>query len=164
MAFAGYGTTAKLIGHVTAVLASYPEQRELLVTDRSLVPGAIEEILRWAGIIMMTPRRTTREVEVHGVTIPAGTDVLMMYSTANRDPQRWENPTSLDITRSPQQHYALGFGIHHCLGQSLARLEAQTFLNQMLDRLPQWQIDGEVDYGNNFFIRGPLAVNVKAGT
>jgi cytochrome P450 len=162
MAFAGYGTTAKLIGHITQVLAAYPEQRELIRNDRSLVPGAVEEILRWAGIIMCTPRRTTQEVDVHGVTIPAHADLLMMYSTANRDPERWENATELDVTRKPQQHYSLGFGLHHCLGQSLARLEAQTFLNQMLDAVPEWDVPDEVDYGTNFFIRGPLVVNVKA--
>ncbi|HET6509961.1 MAG TPA: cytochrome P450 [Baekduia sp.] len=162
LVFAGYETTSKLLAHSVLMLARHPEQRALLERERDRIPAAVEEVLRHCGITMMTPRRAREDVEVHGVTIPAGATVGLMFSTANRDPARWEQPARFDVTRAPKQHYAFGFGLHHCLGQSLARLEADIFLNELLDRLPEWDVPEDIDFGTNFFIRGPKAVPVSA--
>jgi cytochrome P450 len=85
-----------------------------------------------------------------------------LIAAANRDPSRWDDPHTFDIRRPARQHLGFGFGMHVCLGLNLARLEAQIWLDRLLDRLPDWTLAGPVDYGRNFMIRGPLAVPVAS--
>jgi cytochrome P450 len=161
LVFAGNETTAKLMAHALVTLANRADQRRLLVGDRSLVPQAIEEIHRWQTITQFIDRDVRHaDVEIRGVAIPKGSVVTPMQGAANRDPERWDHPADFDIARAPRQHLGFGFGMHSCIGLNLARLEAQVWLDRLVDRLPDFQLAGEVDYGSNFQLRGPLAVHV----
>jgi cytochrome P450 len=161
LVFAGNETTAKLMAHALVTLAAHPDQRRLLVNDRSLVPQAVEEIHRWQTITQFIDRDVREtDVELRGVTIGRGSVVTPMQGAANRDPDRWDAPSTFDITRPPRQHLGFGFGMHSCLGLNLARLEAQVWLDRLVDQLPDFELAEEVDYGSNFQLRGPLAVHV----
>jgi cytochrome P450 family 142 subfamily A polypeptide 1 len=109
---------------------------EALLADRSLLPAAIEEMLRWVTPIKNMARTATRDVELRGTQIEAGQKVLLLYPSANRDEDQFPDPFRFDIRRTPNEHVAFGFGTHFCLGNSLARLELQVMFEQLLDRLP----------------------------
>jgi cytochrome P450 family 142 subfamily A polypeptide 1 len=109
---------------------------ETLRRDRSLVPTAVEEMLRWVSPIKNMARTATRDVELAGQTIPAGEKVLLLYPSANRDEAAFENPNEFDIRRTPNEHVAFGFGAHFCLGAPLARLELRVIVEELLERLP----------------------------
>jgi cytochrome P450 len=157
LVFAGNETTAKLMSQILIALALYPEQRELLRSDRSLIPAAIEEIHRWHTIVHRARRIVSGdEAEVAGFVLPKGADVTGLQGIANRDPERWDDPDQLDITRPTKQHLGFGFGVHSCLGLNLARLEAQIWLDRLLDELPEWKIAGPISWGTNWVLRGPL--------
>jgi cytochrome P450 len=161
LVFAGNETTAKLMAHTLVALAQHPDQRRLVAADRSLVPNAIEEVLRWETITQFIDRDLHDEgAEIGGVTIPPNAVVTPLQGAANRDPDRWDRPGDFDITRESRQHLGFGFGMHSCIGLNLARLEAQVWLNRLLDELPDYELDGEIDYGGNFQLRGPEAVRI----
>jgi cytochrome P450 len=163
LVFAGNETTAKLMAHTLVTLATHPDQRRLLANDRSLVPQAIEEVHRWQTITQFIDRDVHQsDVEIRGIAIPRGSVVTPMQGAANRDPERWDGPADFNITRPPRQHLGFGFGMHSCIGLNLARLEAQIWLDRLLDELPEYQLAQEVDYGSNFQLRGPLAVHLAA--
>jgi cytochrome P450 family 142 subfamily A polypeptide 1 len=107
-----------------------------LLEDRSLVPGAVEEMLRWVTPIKNMCRTATRDVELAGHQVREGDELLLLYASANRDETVFADPETFDIRRSPNDHVAFGFGAHFCLGNSLARLEIKVMLEQLLDRLP----------------------------
>ena len=109
---------------------------EALLSDRSLLPGAIEEMLRWVSPVRNMARTATEDVELHGKTIRAGQKVLLLYPSANRDEAEFPDPMRFDIRRTPNNHLAFGFGPHFCLGSSLARLELTAIFEGLLDRLP----------------------------
>jgi cytochrome P450 len=138
---AGNETTTRLIGWAGKVLADHPDQRRELVADRALIPGAIEELLRYESPGPQVGRYLPGDVEVHGQTIPAGSAMLFVVSAANRDDRRWEHPDRFDIHREVGQHLAFGYGIHYCLGAALARLEGRIALDELLDRFPEWEVD-----------------------
>jgi cytochrome P450 len=120
---------------------THPEQFEQLRSDRDLVPGAVEEFLRYDSPVMVTiPAKTRAPVQVGEVTIPAGDVVVPVLSTANRDPHRFASPAELDLTRTNSPHTAFGHGIHHCLGAPLARLEARVAIGHLLDRFPKLRL------------------------
>ena len=131
---AGNETTTHLISNLLNLLADRPELWSQLREDRSLVDTVIEESLRHESPIQRIPRRTTREVEVSGVTIPAGASVTIYYGAANRDPAAFQNPDEFRLDRDLRNHVAFGTGIHYCLGAPLARAEARITLNTFLDR------------------------------
>jgi cytochrome P450 len=163
--FGGNETTAKLMGNVLVALSEHPEQRRMLVADRSLVPQAIEETHRWMTVVQLSPRHAwTDESEVGGVLIPRGAGVMLIQAAANRDPDRWANPAQFDITREQKQHFGFGFGMHNCLGQALARIEMEEWLGQLLDGLPDFQINGELEYGTNLMTLSPLAIPIGLGS
>ncbi len=138
---AGHDTTTSLIGNGTAALLLHPEQRDALVADPALVPHAIEEILRWdAPVPHSTFRYTTQDVTLGGTVIPAFAQVIISLAAANRDPARYDNPETLDITRADTSHLAFGHGIHHCLGARLARLEGQIAITTLHGRFPTMQL------------------------
>ncbi|MFF4317813.1 cytochrome P450 [Streptomyces sp. NPDC001568] len=134
---AGYITTVNLIGGGISTLLAHPDQFELLRSDPSLLPGAIEEFLRYDGPVSPGIARFAREdVEIAGVTVPRGATVLIGSALADRDPARFPDPERLDITRQDNAHLAFGHGIHYCLGAPLARLEGQIAIGTVLRRLP----------------------------
>jgi len=143
VAGAGNETTTRLIGWAGSVLAEHPDQRRELVEDRSLVPNAIEELLRFESPGPQIGRYVPEDAEVHGETVPAGSALLFLISAANRDDRRYDDPDCFDIHREVGQHLAFGYGIHFCLGAALARLEGRIALDELLDRFPEWDVDLE---------------------
>jgi cytochrome P450 len=138
---AGHDTTTSLIGNGTVALLLHPEQRDKLVADPALVPRAIEEILRWdAPVPHSTFRYTTQDVDLGGTVIPAFSQVIISLAAANRDPGRYSNPETLDVTRADTSHLAFGHGIHHCLGARLARLEGFIAFTTLLGRFPAMRL------------------------
>jgi cytochrome P450 len=134
---AGHDTTTSLIGNGTVALLLHPEQRDAIVADPALVPHAIEEFMRWdAPVPHSTFRYTTQDVTLGGTRIPAFSQVIISLAAANRDPARYGNPETLDITRTDTSHLAFGHGIHHCLGARLARLEGVIALTALHTRFP----------------------------
>ena len=154
---AGNETTTNLIGNATLALLQHPDQLERLRADRSLLPGAIEEVLRWDGPIQVVYRRATRDVELPSGRIPAGAGVVVIIGSANRDERQWgATAGELRVDRNPQGHLAFGFGNHFCLGASLARLEARVALEALLDVLPSLRHrEPRVDYVDSYLVRGP---------
>jgi cytochrome P450 len=160
---AGNETTTNLIGNATLALLGHPDQLERLRADGSLLPGAIEEVLRWDGPVQVVYRRATRDVELPSGRIPAGATVVAMIGSANRDERQW-GPTAAEfrVDRDPQGHLAFGFGNHFCLGASLARLEARVALEALLDELPALRRrDPRVDYVDSFLVRGPRRLPLR---
>jgi cholest-4-en-3-one 26-monooxygenase len=129
---------------------------EALLADRSLLPGAVEEMLRWVSPIKNMARTATRDVELRGRQIREGQKVLLLYPSANRDGDQFPDPFTFDIERNPNEHVAFGFGKHFCLGNSLARLELRVLFEQLLDRLPGIRLvdRDEPDYRPANFVSG----------
>lgn len=141
VAGAGNETTTRLIGWAGKVLAEHPDQRRELVEDRSLVPNAIEELLRYESPGPQIGRYVPEAVELYGETVAEGSALLFVVSAANRDERRWAGAERFDIHRTIGQHLAFGYGIHYCLGAALARLEGRIALDEVLDRFPEWDVD-----------------------
>lgn len=142
VAVAGAETTMRLIGWAGKLLSEHPDQRRRLVADRSLLPGAIEEILRYEPPALQAGRYVTRDVEFHGVTVPAGSAMLMLIGAANRDERRFGDDAEVfDIGRAPRQHLTFGVGAHYCLGNALARIEGRIALDEIMNRFPDWEVD-----------------------
>jgi cytochrome P450 len=137
---AGNETTARLIGWAGKVLADFPDQRALLVKEPTLIPRAIEELLRFESPSPVQGRYVTEEVEHYGTKIPAGSAMLLLTASANRDERRFTNPDVFDVRRTGS-HVAFGHGIHFCLGAALARLEGRVALEEVLKRFPEWEVD-----------------------
>jgi cytochrome P450 family 142 subfamily A polypeptide 1 len=132
----GDETTRHVITGGLYQLMQHREQWDALRADRSLLPSAVEEMLRWVSPIKNMARTATRDVELRGQQIREGQKVLLLYPSANRDAEHFADPFRFDITRTPNEHVAFGFGTHFCLGNSLARLELQVMFEQLLERLP----------------------------
>lgn len=141
LAVAGNETTGRLIGWIGKVLGDHPDQRRLLADDATLVPNAIEEILRYEPPGLAAARYVLRDVEHRGTTVPAGSALLLLLGSANRDERRYPDGDRFDVTRSVTQHLTFGYGIHFCLGASLARAEGRIALEEILKRFPDWEID-----------------------
>jgi cytochrome P450 len=140
---AGNETTTRLIGWTGKVLAENPDQRRELVDDRSLIPNAIEELLRYEAPSPVQARYVTKDVEHHGQAVPEGSTLLLLTASANRDGARFEEPDRFDIHRNIGHHLTFGYGIHFCLGAALARLEGRVALDEVLKRFPEWEVDHE---------------------
>ena len=139
---AGNETTTKLVGNAIWWLAANPDQRALIARDPSLVPGAVEETLRYDGSTQAMARCLTHDVELHGQQMRAGTKVLLLFGSANRDERHWgPDGDRFDIRRDTAGHFALGHGIHHCLGAALARLEARVALEELLPVLGDYDVE-----------------------
>jgi cytochrome P450 len=143
LAGAGNETTGRLIGWLVKVLAEHPDQRRAVAKDRSLIPRVIDETLRYEPTGHATARYVMRDVECHGTTIPAGSAILLLMASANRDPRRYPDADVYDIRREDTQHLTFGFGLHYCLGANLARLEGRVALDELLNRFPEWDVDRE---------------------
>jgi len=143
LAAAGNETTTRLIGWTAYLLDRFPDQRSALAADRSLVPNAIEEILRYEAPSPVQARYVTRDVELHGTRVPAGAALLLLNGSANRDEREFADADRLDVRRKDVHHLSFGHGIHFCLGASLARLEGCVALEEILVRWSEWEVDHE---------------------
>jgi cytochrome P450 len=152
---AGNETTRNTISGGLWALAEHPDQWQRLVDDRSLVPSAVEEILRWTTAVISFMRTATADTDLGGVPIAAGDPVLMLYSSANRDEAQF-GPTAdrFDVARNPNHHLAFGFGAHYCIGAALARLEVRLVLEGLLDRFGRLEPAGPVAYSPSDIIAG----------
>jgi hypothetical protein len=140
---AGAETVTKLIGSAAVLFARNPDQWEKLKEDRSKVPGAVEELLRYEGPVQYNVRWTLKEAHTSGGTIPAGKPVFLMKAAANRDPDAFTDADTFDIERdqTEAQHLGLGYGIHSCLGAALARMESRIALEKLLDFMPRYEVN-----------------------
>ncbi|HEY5876976.1 MAG TPA: cytochrome P450, partial [Ilumatobacteraceae bacterium] len=144
IAGAGFETTGRLFGWMGKVFAEHPDQRRAVAEDRTLIPNAIEELLRFEPPGPHVARYVTEDVEFYGQTVPAGSALLLMLSSGNHDERKFPDPERFDIHRKDGAHLTFGYGAHFCLGAALARLEARIALDEVLNRFPEW----EVDYDN----------------
>ena len=141
IAGAGVETTGHLFGWMGKVLAEHPDQRRELSEDRSLIPNAIEELLRYEPPGPHVARWVAEDVQFQGQIIPTGSALLLMVASANRDERRFEDPDRFDIHRDIGRHVTFGYGPHLCLGAALARLEGRVALEELVARFPNWEID-----------------------
>ena len=141
LAGAGVETVARLLSWTAVVLAANPDQRALLVADPSLVPNAVEELLRYEAPSPIQSRCLTRPVELYGTTVPEGSKVSLLTGSAGRDERAYDDPDRFDVRRSITKHLSLGYGAHYCLGASLARMEGRIALAGTLERFPEWEVD-----------------------
>jgi cytochrome P450 len=161
---AGHVTVTRAIGNALLLLARAPDQLDALLQDEALVPNAVEEILRYESPAQGLFRKTTREVELGGATIPAGARLMVHYGSANRDDGEFERPDAFDVRRTDAaRHVAFGKGIHFCVGAPLARLELRVALPLLLERLPGLRLDPahEPDWEQIFFARGLAQLHLE---
>jgi cytochrome P450 len=142
---AGLETTFRSSSNLLYLLLTHPDQLEVLQQDRDLIPAAIEEAIRYETPLVSVPRTTTREVEVHGATIPAGAQVHLCMGSANRDETRWDESEAFDIRRQRRAHISFAGGIHSCLGMHLARVETRAMLNSLFDRVTDLRLEPDDD-------------------
>ncbi len=162
---AGHETTVNLIAGGTVALLRHPDQLALLRSDPALAADAVEELLRYDSPVQATRRITLEPVSLSGVTIPAGSFVMASLGSANRDESFWgPDAAELRLEReNARQHVSFGAGPHHCLGASLARLEASIALARLTARFPGLALDGEVTWNGRFNLRGPARLPVSLG-
>jgi cytochrome P450 len=141
IAGAGNETTTRLIGWAGKVLADHPDQRRDLVDDPTRIPNAIEELLRFESPAPHMARYVAHDVEVHGQVVPAGSIMLFLVGSGNRDDRHFADGDRFDIHRQINQQLTFGYGIHFCLGAALARLEGRIALEEVLARFPEWTVD-----------------------
>nr|WP_280334741.1 cytochrome P450 [Nocardia wallacei] len=160
----GNDTTTGNLGGAVQLLTLYPRQRQLLLDDPDLLPGAIDEFLRLTSPVQGLARTTTRDVEIEGVTIPAGRRVLLLYASANRDEREYGTDAGeLDILRRPKNILTFGNGNHHCLGAAAARMQATIALRELLTRCPAFTVDlDQVRYTDGSYVRWPVSVPFRA--
>jgi cytochrome P450 len=159
---AGAETTARLLGWSAVLLARHPDQRAGLVADRSLVPNAVEELLRYESPSPIQARWVTRDVELHGRVVPAGSKMALLNAAANRDERHFPDPDRFDVGRPIDRTLAFGYGGHFCLGAALARLEGRVVIDEALARLPAWEVDEDrVEFVRTTTVRGPARVPVS---
>jgi cytochrome P450 len=155
---AGHDTTSNMIGLGTLILLEHPEQAAAVRNDPDVVPGAVEELLRFVSPVQFLPRRVALEdVAIGDVVIREGDGVFALNPAANRDPAVFPDPDTFDVHRDASHHVAFGFGIHQCLGQILARLELQVVLPLLLQRLPNLRIaakHGQIRFKDDMQIYG----------
>jgi cytochrome P450 len=141
LVLAGTDTVTNLVGNGVVLLSRHPELRDRLARSPALIPGAIEEMLRFESPVQSLARRVRRDVTLHGVTIPEGAEVRLQWGAANRDDREFDRPDVFDIDREIRRHLALGHGVHFCLGAALARLEARVAFEELLARWPELAVD-----------------------
>jgi cytochrome P450 len=160
---AGVETTYRASGNMLYGLLTNPDQLERVRNDRSLVPDAFEETIRWEPPVTVILRRAMRDTEVGGVPVEKGADVALLLGSANRDERKYEHPDDFDVFRASRQSVGFGFGVHVCLGMHLARMETRVAINTLFDRLPDMRLAPEP--GQDLHIKGmafrsPIALPV----
>ena len=158
---AGNETTRNLMSGAMAAFFEHPDQWQKLAADRSLLPSAVEEMLRWVTPVMHFRRTATQDTTLGGQEIAEGDKVVFWHISANRDETVFDTPDSFDITRDPNNHMAFGGGgPHFCLGANLARMEIQVMFDRLLDRMPDIHLDGDVQRLQSNFINGTKHIPV----
>ena len=158
----GDETTRHVITDGMITLLQHPDQKQLLTSDPELINNGVEELLRWVTPIKNMARTVMREHELRGQTLHEGDQVMLMYPSANRDPDIFENPDTFDVTRNPNSHLAFGFGPHFCLGASLARIELKVMFSELLRRVPDLHLAGPAEPRRaSNFISGPESMPVE---
>jgi cytochrome P450 len=158
---AGNETVARLLGWAGLTLARFPEQRAKLVADPSLIPNAVEELLRYEAPSPVQGRYATKPSCFHGVEIPAGSKVLLVTGAAGRDDREYPDPDVFDVERSITRHVSFGHGAHYCLGAALARIEGKVGIEETLRRFPTWDVDPEaVQFVHTNSVRGPASLPI----
>lgn len=160
---AGNETTTNLLGNVLLALIAHPDELARTRRDPSRIPAVVEETLRYDSPIQFIYRETTRDVELAGVRIPAGSVVILLLGSANRDEAQFPHADRFDVSRDTQGHLAFGLGIHFCLGASLARLEARIALEELLPRFASFErSEPRVQYVDSYLVRGPKRLSLRA--
>ena len=154
LVIAGNETTRNMLSGGLLALIEHPGQRQRLVADPTLLPGAIEEMLRWYSPVIHFRRTARVDTELAGQRIAAGDKVVVYYPSANRDERVFREPDTFDITRTPNDHVAFGSGPHFCLGASLARMELRVMFAELLTRVPEIELDGPPERMQSSFING----------
>lgn len=160
MVAGGNDTTTGALGGAVQLLAADPPQRALLVAEPALVPDAVEELLRLTSPVQGLARTATRDVRLHGTTIPAGRKALLLYAAGNRDPRTYgPDADALDVRRRPTQVLTFSQGHHHCLGAAAARLQVRVVLEELVRRIPDFSVDPDaVTWAPGAYVRRPLGV------
>jgi cytochrome P450 len=161
---AGVESTIALLGHMLRAFAENPQQYAAVCADAGRIPGAIEETLRYEAPLRFSGRGATRDLDVGGITIPAGARVMLMMLAAGRDPRRWDRPDVFDVQRPSKGHVSLGTGIHACVGQGLARVEARALLAAVTRRIERIELAGEPRRAINFMAHGHEHIPVQLVT
>ena len=158
MVTGGNDTTTGLLGGSAVLLHQRPDQRRRLVDDPSMIPSAVEELLRLTSPVQNLARTTTRDVDLHGTPIPEGSKVLLSYGAANRDEREFgTDADSLDVGRNPTRILSFSYGAHHCLGAAAARLQGRVVLEELLARFPYFVVDLEdMEFATGNYVRRPL--------
>jgi cytochrome P450 len=162
--FAGHDTTTNLIGSGLYSLLTHPDQLARLQADPDLMPTAVEEFLRFEAPNQTIHRTSRRTTMLRGTEVPAGTSIKVMVGSANRDPNKFTDPETLDVGRKDVRHFAFGFGPHFCLGQSLARLEAPILIGTVVRRFPNLALSGQAQWKPNLMFRGLETLPVQLDT
>lgn len=158
---AGYVTTAHLLGNGILALLSNPEQLSLLHETPSLLPQAVEELLRYDGPVQAMVRIADEDIDLHGQRISKGNRVFAMVNAANRDPRRFGDPNKLDFSRKDNKHIVFGHGPHTCIGLRLARLEIPIAFEVLLKRIKHMELSGQVEWIDSLAFRGPASFSVS---
>ena len=163
---AGHDTTSHTLAGGIRALIENPDQLKLLQDNPDLIPSAVDEMLRWVTPVKNFVRTAKEDCEVDGVKIKAGEALALYYPSANRDENVFDDPFKFDVTRSPNPHLSFGFGPHVCLGKHLAKLELVTFFKELLPRIEQIEIAGEVKIAKAIFVTGlkslPISYKMKS--
>lgn len=158
---AGNETTTNLLGMLLVRLAEEPDLFAELKADRSLLPAAVEETARWGSPVQWVTRTATADYRVGDTLIPRGARTLLFYASANRDPEKFADPDRFDLHRNTTGHLAFGHGLHFCLGAHLARLEAVTAIDCLLDEVDGLELAGPVRWCTTPSLRGPVSVPLR---
>ena len=163
MVTGGNDTTTGLLGGSAALLHQHPDQRRQLVDNPSMIPAAVEELLRLTSPVQNLARTTTRDVDLHGRTIPEGSKVLLSYGAANRDEREFgDDAGSLNVGRNPARILTFSYGAHHCLGAAAARLQGRVALEELLARFPDYVVDlDDMAYATGNYVRRPLNLSFR---
>ena len=157
---AGIETTAGILSASIVHLAANPDQRQLIRDHPDLWPNAVEELLRYDTPIKSVARRTLEPVEIGGVPIPAGSNLILSFVNAHRDPRRYDDPHALRLDRDQPRPLAFGHGIHHCIGAALARLETRVGLRVLLDRYPDYTVEA-IDWRRSLNLRSATRLVIR---
>jgi len=157
---AGTETTTNLVGNAALAFDAHPDQRAAVVRDPSLIPGAVEEVLRWDAPVQGLARVAAEDVTIAGTDLPAGSRVQLRYGSANRDEAEFADAERFDVRRRITRHVGLGHGVHYCLGASLSRLEGRIMLEALLRRVPEWGVE-HVDRHPSLEVRGPAHLELS---
>jgi cytochrome P450 len=161
IATAGHDTTSSSIAGGLHALLDFPDQLKRLLADPSLVPTAVDEMIRWVSPVKQFMRTAADDYELRGVRIAASESVLLSYPSANRDEDVFEHADRFDVGRDPNRHVGFGFGAHYCLGASLARMEGRALYAELVPRLRSVELAGEPAYVETLFVGGPKHLPIR---